>query len=287
MLQSGLDLSKIIFSDESRFALKADNRFIWYRKGEKDDNCFVSKEKFSTGIMVYGAIGVGYKSKLVACSNGVNAIEYRDILTKSEMFDSLQNKDYLFMQDGAPAHKSDLTALFLQKRCSYISCWPANSPDLNPIEHLWGAMKRIIQGKIDEINNKEDLMNVVTEVWDSFPQETIDRIVLSFTGRLRMIIGKEGESISDDLRSSLENIPMFPLGQTPNIMSVAEMITTKDETINDKPKKLLSLAEWTPDEDELLLRLYKIHGKKYSDIAKHMENRTACSIRNRMKHLYK
>jgi hypothetical protein len=34
MLAGDIDLSKIVFSDESRFALKADNRFIWYRKGE-------------------------------------------------------------------------------------------------------------------------------------------------------------------------------------------------------------------------------------------------------------
>lgn len=55
------------------------------------------KEKFSTGIMVYGAIGVWYKSRLVTCSNEVNSIEYRDILTKNGIFDSLKNKDYIFI----------------------------------------------------------------------------------------------------------------------------------------------------------------------------------------------
>ena len=72
-------------------------------------------------------------------------------------------------------------------------------------------MKRIIQGKIDEINNKEDLMKTATEIWNSFPQETIDRLVLSFACRLRMVIGKQGELISDELRSSLEKNTSVPV----------------------------------------------------------------------------
>ena len=44
---------------------------------------------------------------------------------------------------------------------------------------------------------------------------------------------------------------MFPLGQIPNIMSNEEMIKVKDETINNKPEKLLSLTKCIPEEGEL------------------------------------
>ena len=67
------------------------------------------------------------------------------------MFNDLDPNNYIFMQDGAPAHKSSLTIPFLTKRCSFIKSWPANSPDLNPIEHLWGAMKSIIKKRRSEI----------------------------------------------------------------------------------------------------------------------------------------
>ena len=58
--------------------------------------------------MIYGAIGLGYKSKLVVCQKSVDAIEYRKILEQSNMFNDLDPNNYIFMQDGAPAHKSSL-----------------------------------------------------------------------------------------------------------------------------------------------------------------------------------
>ena len=287
MIYNNIDLSKIIFSDESRFSLKADNNLIWYRRGEKDDNIFVEKDKFTTSIMVYGAIGINYKSKLVACSAGVNALEYRKIMEKSEMFSDLRDKDYLFMQDGAPAHTSNLTSLFLQKRCSFIKCWPSNSPDLNPIEHLWGAMKKVIQARIGEINNKDDLLRIVNETWDNFPQESINSLVRSFECRLRMVIDNNGESISDELRSSIHRVPFSPLNQIDDYLTLDDIVQVKDERINDQPVEFKTLRQWNPDEDAALIQNYRLYGNKWNLIARFIPERTPASIRNRFKYLYK
>ena len=70
----------------------------------------------------------------------------------------------------------------------------ANSPDLNPIEHLWGAIKRILKTK--EINSKTELIHYVNEIWESFPQEAIDRLVSSFRVRLYAVINQNGHMIS-------------------------------------------------------------------------------------------
>lgn len=69
------------------------------------------------------------------------------------------------MQDGAPAHKSHLTFLYLKKRLSFIKLWPPNSPDLNPIEHIWGAIKRILKGqKFTSINELIEKVKYIFEI---------------------------------------------------------------------------------------------------------------------------
>ena len=67
--------------------------------------------------------------------------------------------------------------------------WPPNSPDLNPLDfHVWGAMLHKYQEYLPKPKNKDELKSVLKSIWDKLPQQSIDKAILSFKGRVQACI---------------------------------------------------------------------------------------------------
>ena len=197
MLKNKIPFEKIIFSDESRFCQTSDKGYVWYRTGSKSDSIYVDLAKFPISIMVYGAIGLNYKSQLVICEESINSSNYKKNIISSGMTNRSPS-EYIFMQDGAPAHKSKETIHWLRQRMNLLMNWPPNSPDINPIEHLWGLMKRQIQ--ILKPRTKRELIDLAIEIWKEIPISVINNLVLSFEERLKIVCNVNGECINEQLR---------------------------------------------------------------------------------------
>ena len=97
----------------------------------------------------------------------------------------------LFMQDGAACHTAKVTLDWLKaRRVEVMGGWPARSPDLNPIEHLWALLQQRVSdhGPL----TVEELRKFVKEEWGKLDQSMIDRYVESFRGRLRRVVEAKG-----------------------------------------------------------------------------------------------
>ena len=89
---------------------------------------------------------------------GVTAAVYQEILehfmlpSADELYG---DADFIFQQDLAPAHTAKSTKTWSHDRGITVLDWPANSPDLNPIENLRGIAKRKMRDM--RPNNAEEL----------------------------------------------------------------------------------------------------------------------------------
>ncbi len=75
---------------------------------------------------------------------------------------------------------------------SHISVlpWPSQSPDLNPIEHLW----EIIKKKMDStpVKNKEELKDLIFKTWNSITPDITANLVDSMRNRCQAVINSRG-----------------------------------------------------------------------------------------------
>ena len=96
----------------------------------------------------------------------VNVAVYQDVLEHFMLpaADQLYgDADFTFQQDLAPAHGAKTTSTLFKDHGIRVLDWPANSPDLNPIENLWRIVKRKMQ--YARPNNAEELKTTIRATW--------------------------------------------------------------------------------------------------------------------------
>ena len=92
-----------------------------------------------------------------------------------------------------PAHnRGRVVTDFLAGEAIERMVWPANSPDLNPIEHLWDQLKRSVYRRIAEYNTLADLAQLLKEEWMAIPQRRVSRLVNTMRRRCLQVIEKRG-----------------------------------------------------------------------------------------------
>lgn len=98
----------------------------------------------------------------------------------------------IIMEDNAPAHKHHYQAEFRRRVNLQKLEWPANSPDLNPIETIWNEMKDSIKRRLGWNFTARGIRAVVEDEWRRYPVERINIHIMSMNRRIEACIACQG-----------------------------------------------------------------------------------------------
>ena len=95
------------------------------------------------------------------------------------------------MHDNARLHVERICRQFLNRNNVNVLPWPAVSPDMNPIQHIWDYLGRKVRAR-GNVHNLRDLENALIQEWNNIPNVVIKRYVRSMRGRLAAYINSRG-----------------------------------------------------------------------------------------------
>lgn len=195
------DWMRVIWSDETKInRIGSDGKVhVWCRKGEglTDRRCQPTVKFGGGNIMVWGCLtwaGVGILAKI---EGRMNSEQYCSILTSSlvptmaacTLLPGFPPQDQLiFQQDNDPKHTSRLAKSWFEEAGIQPMPWPAQSPDLNPIEHLWYQLKRKITAYQEPAKGVHELWSRAQAEWAKITVEACRRLIESMPDQVEAVI---------------------------------------------------------------------------------------------------
>ncbi len=111
--------------------------------------------------MVWGSMTAQGVGRLIKIEDNMKTDQYIKILRQGVIPSfrkyRIQPQHRLFQQDNAPQHTANRTKDFFFLQNYKVMDWPAQSPDLNPIEHLWPRLKEALKAQHPHSQNKPEL----------------------------------------------------------------------------------------------------------------------------------
>ena len=172
-------MGSVLSSDESSFNLSHhDGRIrVFRRKGERfADNCLIGRDRFGGGsVMVWGGIMGRRKTNLIVVQGNLNAQGYINQILQPEAAPFLQRHGpAILMYDNARPHVARICRQFLNRNNVDVLPWPAVSPDMDPIGHIWDYLGKKVRPR-GNVRNLRYLEYALIQEWNNIPNVVIRR----------------------------------------------------------------------------------------------------------------
>ena len=144
---------------------------------------------------MYACIGGGSRSAIkifddnLTAALHINILQYTMLPAAQRVF---KRRRWCYLQDRDPKHTARATVAWLDEHVPehLVDSWPANSPDLNPIENIWAELRCNVARR--NPRSREELERAVTSSWREIAQPPIDNAMNSMPRRLRAVLAAKG-----------------------------------------------------------------------------------------------
>ncbi len=106
----------------------------------------------------------------------LNAQRYRDEILRPIVEPFINDHHLMLQHDNARAHVARICTQFLEAE-NMVLAWPAYSPDISPIEHVWDALDQHTRLCVPVPANIQQLRTAIEEEWTNIPQTTINNLI--------------------------------------------------------------------------------------------------------------
>lgn len=185
----------VLWSDESPFMLRFAGRVrVWRFHNERySPDTTVATVKHDKKINVWGCFSTAGVGRLYLVKGNLDQHQYHSILIH-HMVPSAKvlfpKGPWIFQQDNDPKHTSNKVQNYLANKKFQVMTWPAQSPDLNPIENLWSFLDQRLRDR--KPNSEEELFQAIKDGWDNIPRSYLQDLVRSMPRRCQAVIDSKG-----------------------------------------------------------------------------------------------
>lgn len=190
------DWRQVLWTDESAFCKLSQHRGQYVRRPPKsrfNPKYVKPTVKFGAGkLMVWGCFswyGVGPIHRIEGI---LNQYKYLDIMRDQMLPFAEENMpdQWILQQDNDPKHTAKSVKHWFDDQELQVLEWPSQSPDLNPIEHVWSYLEKQLAGT--KFKTFDELFNVLEQKWNEIPDSFLESLVESMPRRLNAVIKAHG-----------------------------------------------------------------------------------------------